>query len=315
MKYKSAIFCVSVAVGLMGLARADSFLTAQSFPKTFDDLSFIERVEVLAAGYDDFDPEYDANGRCIRGCAYRGMKLEDELAAIEHNTQAARAQLEQYKLTHPEEFTIPQMTEQTNSGNIKPSATLPPQQQGTTTVPPTDLTVTRTCTQYSDVIRPGMNAVVQAPLDGPLVVTSDFGSRTKPCARCSANHRGIDLRATVGTNVYTPANGTVVSITSAASDCGLGIIIDHPDGYRTTYCHLSKVFVAAGDKVQGGCLIALSGNTGASTSPHLHYAMKYNGGWLDPLYTENRLGREYSFKSGTKQSKEHSGKILPGKIN
>lgn len=322
MNYKSQIICLCLALSFGGIAQAESFLTAQSFPKTFDDVSFTDRMAVLADGYDDFDPEYDENGRCISGCAYRGMKLEDELAAIERNTEAARIQLEQYKLTHPEEFIAPQinMPPTTNTGGqTSPTLSQPslpvaqqPNVQPSTPPPPS---VTRTCAQYSQTIRPGMNAVIQAPLDGDLVISSDFGTRQKPCARCSSQHRGVDLRATVGTNVYTPANGKVVSVTSASSNCGNGVVIEHPDGYRTSYCHFSKVMVKVGDQVQGGCLIGQSGNTGASTGAHLHYAIKYNGTWVDPLYTDNRLGREYSFKPGTQQSKEHAGKKLPGKTN
>lgn len=315
----SLLLCVTAAVmGATGMAAAAGLLNAQSFPKTVNDASFIDRMVNLADGYDDFDPEYDENGVCIRGCAYFGMKLEDELAAIERNTRSARQQLERYKLTHPEEF-VPQADEP-----VRPTVTLPteqinPTEQTTVTPPvnnpPVTSPVARQCAEYSNTIRPGMNAIIYAPMDGELVITSDFGTRQKPCARCSSQHRGVDLRATVGTNVYTPANGRVASITSASSNCGIGVVIDHADGYRTTYCHLSKVMVNVGDNVQGGCLIGLSGNTGASTGPHLHYAIKYNGTWIDPLYTDNRLGREYRFGPNAKISKEHAGKKLPGKTN
>lgn len=333
----SLFICAAAAIaGATGVAMAAGLLNAQSFPKTANDASFIERMQNLADGYDDYDPEYDANGICISGCAYRGMKLEDELAAIERNTRAARQQLEQYKLTHPEEFT-PQPSEQVPPIVVTPPAepitpdeptvtppaepiVIPPEAPIAPPVtppatPPVTPPVSRQCSKYSNTIRPGMNAVVYAPIDGALVVTSDFGTRKKPCAQCSAQHRGVDLHATVGTNVYTPANGRVVSVTSASSKCGIGVVLEHSDGYRTTYCHLSKVMVNVGDNVQGGCLIGLSGNTGASTGPHLHYAIKYNGAWIDPLYTDNRLGREYKFGPNAKVSKEHAGKKLPGKTN
>lgn len=326
MRYKSAIVSVSVILGCACFARAESFLTAQSFPKTFNDVSFTDKMAILADGYDDFDPEYDENGRCIRGCAYHGMKLEDELAAITRNTELARQQLQQYRIQHPEEFAPPEPQEQIIPPEVPPETPpaepitqpvqpiTPPVQQPEPIEPVTP-PVARTCTQYSNIIRPNMNAIVYAPIDGNLVVTSDFGTRVKPCPRCSAQHRGVDLRANVGTNVYAPANGRVVSVTAANSNCGIGVVMDHADGYRTTYCHLSRALVNVGDMVQGGCLIGQSGNTGASTGPHLHYAIKYNGTWVDPLYPENRLGREYRFGPNAKISKEHAGKKLPGKIN
>ncbi len=155
----------------------------------------------------------------------------------------------------------------------------------------------------------------QAPIDGELVVTSDFGTRTKPCADCSSNHRGIDLRAVVGTNVYAPADGVVTVVKTTQRGCGQQIQITHTDGTISQYCHLSQQLVKQGDKIQGGCLIGKTGNTGSSTSPHLHYAlMSAPQQFIDPLWTENRLGRQYKFKPGVSPSKEHSGKTLPGRM-
>ena len=364
-------------------ARSDkSFLSPVSFPKTFNDLSFTDKMAVLADGYADFDPEYDENGICVSGCAYKGIKLEDELRAIERNTQAANARLDEYLRQHPaamlstlpadtgtapaadtgghgaEPATVPTRTNpaggntaparntptvqpttpsaspadtgtapaadtgghrtepatvpaRTNpaGGNTTPARNTPPAQS--TTPSANDDSTARTCAKYTDTIKP-IDVVIQAPLAGALVITSDFGTRARPCANCSANHRGIDLRAARGTNIYAPANGTVVSVWTDAK-CGNGIKIKHPDGIYTVYCHLSRQLVASGDAVQGGCLIGLTGNTGASTGPHLHYALKTDAGFIDPLWDKNRLGREYKFQKGQQPSREHAGKKLPGR--
>ena len=290
---------------------AKSFLSPVSFPKTFNDLSFTDKMAVLADGYADFDPEYDENGICVSGCAYKGIKLEDELRAIERNTQAANARLDEYLRQHPvamvstlpadtgtapaadtgghrtEPATVPTRTNPTG-GNTTPARNTPPAQS--TTPSANDDSTARTCAKYTDTIKP-IDVVIQAPLAGALVITSDFGTRARPCANCSANHRGIDLRAARGTNIYAPANGTVVSVWTDAK-CGNGIKIKHPDGIYTVYCHLSRQLVASGDAVQGGCLIGLTGNTGASTGPHLHYALKTDAGFIDPLWDKNRLGLE-----------------------
>lgn len=314
-------------------ARSDkSFLSPVSFPKTFNDLSFTDKMAVLADGYADFDPEYDENGICVSGCAYKGIKLEDELRAIERNTQAANARLDEYLRQHPaamlstlpadtgtapaadtgghrtEPATVPARTNPAG-GNTTPARNTPPAQS--TTPSANDDSTARTCAKYTDTIKP-IDVVIQAPLAGALVITSDFGTRARPCANCSANHRGIDLRAARGTNIYAPANGTVVSVWTDAK-CGNGIKIKHPDGIYTVYCHLSRQLVASGDAVQGGCLIGLTGNTGASTGPHLHYALKTDAGFIDPLWDKNRLGREYKFQKGQQPSREHAGKKLPGR--
>lgn len=361
---KKAAFLIIVVYACGAMGAADSFLSAQPFPKTFDDLSFIDRMQVLAEGYEDYDPEYDENGVCISGCAYKGIKLEDELAAIERNTNAANARLAAYLASHPELTNQPSDTTNTSENNNTTGtgggAIIPPSTftnlgtiigniggsgNGTTTSlpqPPTNMgTVLRNgggngygggntsvppatgggnvkyqCSQHSNMIKPGWEMPAQAPIDGELVITSDFGTRPRPCSGCSANHRGIDLRATTGTNVYSPANGVVTVVKTAASGCGKQIQIKHSDGTISQYCHLSQQLVREGERVQGGCLIGKVGNTGSSTGPHLHYALMVGPQqFIDPLWQENRLGRPYSFKSGANQSKEHQGKKLPGKTN
>ncbi len=293
----------------------------------------------MAAGYDDFDPEYDENGVCISGCAYKGIKLEDELAAIQRNTDAANARLAAYRATHPEltaptvpttppaepvvPVTPPVQTPPTVTPPVSiPPTIVPPIQTPPTTPPPVTTTPpggtapARECRYYSNTIQPGWAIPAQAPIDGDLVISSDFGTRVRPCSDCSANHRGIDLRAQTGTNVYAPADGVVTLVKTTARGCGQQIQITHTDGTISQYCHLSQQLVRQGDRIQGGCLIGKTGNTGSSTGPHLHYAlMSAPQQFIDPLWRENRLGRSYRFKEGTAPSKEHQGKPLPGKIN
>ena len=66
---------------------ADSFLTAQQFPKTFEDLSFNSRIEVLREGYMPFEVQYDDNGVCISGCAYRGITIKEDMQAVDEATE------------------------------------------------------------------------------------------------------------------------------------------------------------------------------------------------------------------------------------
>lgn len=94
-------------------------------------------------------------------------------------------------------------------------------------------------------------------------------------------HGGIDLAAREGTPVLVTANG-IVEFAGEDPIYGLLLIVDHSNGFRTTYGHNSLLLVKVGDKVQRGDRIAFSGNTGISTAPHLHYEVTENNVPLDP---------------------------------
>lgn len=106
--------------------------------------------------------------------------------------------------------------------------------------------------------------------------TSGFGRRW------GRIHKGVDWGCPVGTTVYASSAGTVVS---AGYNGGYGncVLISHPDGRLTRYAHNSKLLVKAGDVVKQGQSIALSGNTGRSTGPHVHFEMYINGAAVNPL--------------------------------
>ena len=115
-----------------------------------------------------------------------------------------------------------------------------------------------------------------------LVVTCKYGMRTHPITGVYKLHTGIDLRAYSGTKVFAAKAGTV--ITSASSTAyGNYIVINHGGGEATLYAHLSKRQVSVGKTVKAGQQIGLSGNTGYSTAPHLHFEIIVNGEYTDPL--------------------------------
>lgn len=103
------------------------------------------------------------------------------------------------------------------------------------------------------------------------------------------SHGGLDLAVPVGSDVRASGGG-MVRETASDSAYGLYIVVAHPGGYETMYGHLSRVLVVRGDAVRSGQVIALSGNTGRSTAPHLHFEIRQNGRSLDPL-TLVREGR------------------------
>ena len=112
--------------------------------------------------------------------------------------------------------------------------------------------------------------------------SSGFGRRSAPTKGASSYHKGIDWATPTGTPVYASCGGTV---TRAGWGSGYGYVvyIDHEDGRQTRYGHLSKVLVSVGDTVKQGERIALSGNTGVSTGPHLHFEILINGTQVNPL--------------------------------
>ncbi len=112
--------------------------------------------------------------------------------------------------------------------------------------------------------------------------TSGFGPRKAPKKGASTYHKGVDWAVPTGTSVYASCGGTVAKA-GWGSGYGYVVYIDHEDGRQTRYGHLSKVLVKSGQKVKQGERIALSGNTGVSTGPHLHFEILINGSQVNPL--------------------------------
>lgn len=113
-------------------------------------------------------------------------------------------------------------------------------------------------------------------------VTSKFGNRTAPTAGSSTDHNGVDIAVPVGTKVRSPWAGKVTSVLTNNAG-GKQMIVTHWNGYKTGYAHLSEWKAQKGDNVHAGQVIALSGNTGNSTGPHLHFTLTGKDGMkMDP---------------------------------
>lgn len=119
------------------------------------------------------------------------------------------------------------------------------------------------------------------PISGGRL-TSNFGKRKAPKKGASTYHKGVDWATPKGTTVVASCGGTVAKA-GWGSGYGYVVYINHEDGRQTRYGHLSKVLVTAGQKVSQGDKIALSGNTGVSTGPHLHFEILINGKQVNPL--------------------------------
>lgn len=397
--------------GWAAVAHSASLLQAQSFPKTFNDLSFTDRMAVRAEGYAPFETEYDAQGRCISGCPYTGMTIEDEETTIKRLTDQAHRDLAAYRaqraaaaraamgtqtlntaqtsdvsnvqsnssvppipnlpnlptdIAHsgvvgglapidisgvpdtaiirdiPTLPNLPKITSDAQQGTVStlPPPTYAPQQpsapyteqpeqdepeqtqpaspapiERVTPVPtqpaqpsnpsgpaqpvnpqpaqpfypsepepepepeqpvqPSAPVATRTCNPYVASTPVGNLLPTGCPLGAnPMIITSPFSTaRYHPTKHVYKSHHGVDLRAAMGTDVFATAAGVVSYVGNEPKGCGTYVKILHDSNYATTYCHLSRALVSKGDKVEAGCRIGLSGNTGASSAPHLHYAI------------------------------------------
>lgn len=117
------------------------------------------------------------------------------------------------------------------------------------------------------------------PLD-TIIVTSNYGIRKDPFTGKYAFHRGIDLRANKDT-VYNIMHGVVEKIGNNKK-MGIYAVVYH-GMYATTFAHLDKIYVDKKQILKAGQMIGVSGNTGKSTAPHLHFSIKKRGRHIDPL--------------------------------
>ena len=112
-------------------------------------------------------------------------------------------------------------------------------------------------------------------------VASGYGVRIDPVYHVRKFHQGMDFTAPTGTEVFATGNAKV-SFVGWKQGYGNTVILDHGFGYQTLYAHLFKALVRKGQKVRRSDIIALVGNTGKSTGPHLHYEVRLHGKPVDP---------------------------------
>lgn len=120
------------------------------------------------------------------------------------------------------------------------------------------------------------------PIPGYTIITSEFGMRFHPILHYYRNHNGIDIGATTGAPVVAANSGTVITASYVGS-YGNVVMIDHGGGIVTNYAHGSKILVEVGQVVERGEVIMEAGSTGLSTGPHLHFEIKINGTFVNPL--------------------------------
>jgi len=137
---------------------------------------------------------------------------------------------------------------------------------------------------YENYLKRAVYNVSYTPLGLPYngAITSKFGVRENPFGtEATETHKGIDIRGPMGGQVKATAKGTV-EFAGQKSGFGNCIIVQHGNGFKTLYGHLSKILVTRGQQIDIGQKIGLIGSTGRSTGPHLHYEIVHYGAKVDP---------------------------------
>jgi len=130
---------------------------------------------------------------------------------------------------------------------------------------------------------PSIKPISKDELNREMRLMSGFGMRFHPIHKVLKMHLGLDFVAPVGTPVQVTGNGTVTRVARERTGYGNWVMVDHGFGYETLYAHLHDINVRVGEKVVKGQLIGTVGNSGTSTSPHLHYEVRKHGRHVNPI--------------------------------
>jgi murein DD-endopeptidase MepM/ murein hydrolase activator NlpD len=261
-------------------AHCASFLTAESFPTTFSDLSFTERMAVLKEGYEPYEITFDANGRCVSGCAFSGMTIEDTKTYYQRQADIAAARAQTLMTQHPEWTQQPSAVIIQSSEPVRQEPvvnnnfpTVPTQSQPST-VNSQDSNIP-TCISRIETINPAQTVPNGWPTKSRPRITSQYGPRN--IANGSSVHMGMDFGTTDGTPVFSTIAGTAVNVVhSPNGSCGNYVKIQNTDGFAIRFCHLQSIDVKQGEKIAAGCQIGKSGHSGVGRAgkpypSHLHY--------------------------------------------
>ncbi|AQS36996.1 metalloendopeptidase-like membrane protein [Shewanella psychrophila] len=152
---------------------------------------------------------------------------------------------------------------------------------------------------YDDKGRSLSRAFQRIPLLKNYRISSRFNRhRHHPVTGRISPHNGTDFATPIGTKVIAPGDG-IVSLVTDHRYAGKYVVIEHGNKYRTRYLHLSKALVHKGQRVTRGQVIALSGNTGRITGPHLHYEFHVNGRPVNPMTANIPMSSKLSKKQMT----------------
>lgn len=136
----------------------------------------------------------------------------------------------------------------------------------------------------------GLRKNISMPLRNRISVTSPYGTRMHPIFGTAKMHNGIDLKANYE-DVHAVLDGIITEAGWDSKGGGNYIKIKHFNRFETSYLHLSEIYYKVGERVRAGFIIGKSGNTGNSTGPHLHFAVKEFGQSINPYHFLNDLNK------------------------
>ncbi|MEN0050903.1 MAG: TonB family protein, partial [Bacteroidota bacterium] len=147
------------------------------------------------------------------------------------------------------------------------------------------------------------------PIKDPSKISKEtgYGMRMHPIFKKEQLHTGVDYVVPMNTEIVATADGKVVAVKNWQKGYGLHLTVEHQNGYATFYAHLEKALVKVGQSVKQGEVIALSGNTGTSTGPHLHYEVRKDGKAID--FEQEEISRA-SIYQDIEEEKYSSGSDL-----
>jgi murein DD-endopeptidase MepM/ murein hydrolase activator NlpD len=151
-------------------------------------------------------------------------------------------------------------------------------------------------TSIEKVINSRWDSVTRIPDGMPITLadlndyTDGFGYRKHPIYHKLLFHEGIDISSDMGADVFVTGDGTVEKVIISNKGYGNRIVVNHSNGYKTVYAHLSKINVIVGQKVKKHNVIGKVGNTGSTTGPHLHYEILIRNRPIDPYKIMNTGG-------------------------
>lgn len=147
-----------------------------------------------------------------------------------------------------------------------------------TYVPPT--TIAAGSTKPSTQVPSSTGWICPVP---SYTLTSPFGMRIHPIYGYEKMHQGVDLATSQGTPIYAAKSGKVTNASFQSGGAGYYVSINHGDGFTSVYMHMTHFIVSPGQYVTTGQVIGYVGSTGASTGPHLHFGIAYNGSYINPM--------------------------------
>ncbi|MBR5903925.1 MAG: M23 family metallopeptidase, partial [Alphaproteobacteria bacterium] len=198
-------------------------MKAQSFPKTFQDLSFTARMDFKSEDYELYQPEYE-NGFCVKNCAYPGLHIDREHEISNQDTQQAL----QNSIAYQNQNNTTNQNLPVDTQNIV-NAVNNPVNTNTAYTPPTTILGTNNtagayCAIRNNQIPVGQGAPFGKPLVGNPRISSPYGPRILHGKQ--SYHDGIDFAVPVGTDVYSPAEAVVVKVIND-NRCGKGLRLKH----------------------------------------------------------------------------------------